>query len=224
MNGDNGMRCSSVILSVGFSLVTGASFIPLSSVPATAAEEAVLLCEGSTRNTARVYRSNGTLMMRLFDRKTNTVWFNSEARSETSPESTIYSNVRGEASYKVSTFRNSSRDCTITIGNQPPERGTVKGNSNPPTSNEETLLLCEGNIRSTARVYRSNGVLTMRLFDRQTNQVWFNGTARSETNPESMIYSNARGEDSYKVSTFRNSGRDCTITIGNQTPERGTVK
>lgn len=218
------MRCSSVILSVGFSLVTVASFVSLSSAPVTAAEETLLLCEGSTRNTARVYRSNGTLMMRVFDRQTNKVWFNSEARSQTSPESTVYSNVRGEASYKVSTFRNSSRDCSITIGNQPPERGTVKGGGNPPTSNEETLLLCEGNTRSTARVYRSNGALTMRLFDRQTNKVWFNGAARNETNPESIIYSNARGEASYKVSTFRNGSRDCSITIGNQTPERGMVK
>lgn len=85
-------------------------------------------------------------------------------------------------------------------------------------------MLCEGSVRNTARIYRSNGALMMRLYERQTNSTWFSSAARDETNPESFVYVNQRGEGTYRVSAFRNGGTECSINISGKPLERGTVK
>jgi hypothetical protein len=120
------MKFSRLVVACGLSLV---SFAPLATLvsPATAAtEQTVLLCEGSSRTTARIYRSNGVLKMRLYDRLNKTTWFNSAALDQTNPESYVYVNERGEGTYKVSAFRNGGKDCSISISGKPPERGRVK--------------------------------------------------------------------------------------------------
>lgn len=101
--------------------------VPLLAIatPSNAAEETVLLCEGATRITARIYQTNGALKMRLFDRKTNAIWFNSAAKRETNPEIVTYSNLRGEQSIYISSNRNDSTICSIQVGGKPLERGTV---------------------------------------------------------------------------------------------------
>jgi hypothetical protein len=218
------MKFSKCILSVGLSLGTVIPFVSLSSTSASAAEQTLLLCEGNTRITARVYQSNSEVKMRLFDRRTGKVTFDSAVQSATNPETVTYTNIRGEGTYRVSQFRNAQNSCSITIGNQPAEQGTVKGGGTQPSSNEKTLLLCEGSTRTTARVYQSNGELKMRLFDRQTNKTWFNSAVRSEMNPETVTYTNIRGEGTYRVSQFRNAQNSCSITIGNQPTEQGKVK
>lgn len=120
------MKFSKCILSVGFFIGTVIPFVSLSSTSASAAEQTLLLCEGATRITARIYQSNGELKMRLFDRRTGKVTFDSAARSATNPETVTYSNIRGEGTYRVTQFRNAQNSCSIAIGNQPSEQGKVK--------------------------------------------------------------------------------------------------
>jgi hypothetical protein len=90
-------------------------------------------------------------------------------------------------------------------------------------SSEETIVLCEGDRRNTTRVYLSNGQMKMRVYDRQDGVVWLNTDAMSETNPEVTTYSNQFGEVTVRVAVNRNSRSDCSIQVGDQTLELGTV-
>jgi hypothetical protein len=88
---------------------------------------------------------------------------------------------------------------------------------------EETLVLCEGDRRHTARVYQANEQLKLRVFDRQDGVVWMDSPATSATNPEVITHTNQFGEVTVQVSVNRNSPSDCSIQVGDQPLERGTV-
>jgi hypothetical protein len=93
-------------------------------VPADAAETTVGICEAKS-NTVRVYKRDGQLNLRAFDRINNRTWMNTAATSSTNPEVVQYRNERGEVTVTVSFNRNSPSDCSIQIGNKL-ERGTAK--------------------------------------------------------------------------------------------------
>lgn len=119
------IRSCWVGLSCCLPLVTVTALFPALTASAIAAEKTLLLCQGNTRNTARVYRNNGALMMRLFDRKGGVIWFNSPAKSGSNPEVTYYTNIAGEQTIRIETNRNSPNQCSIQVGKQPLERGTL---------------------------------------------------------------------------------------------------
>jgi len=118
------MKFRRFVTAFGAPVVAVAPLLAIAT-PSTAAEETVLLCEGAARITARIYQTSSTLKIRLFDRKTNAVWFNSAAKRETNPEIVTYSNLRGEKSIYISTNRNDPTICSIQVGSRPLERGTV---------------------------------------------------------------------------------------------------
>jgi hypothetical protein len=109
----------------GFLVFTALVQTPFFLASAQAAEKTLLLCQGSTRNTARVYQDNETLKMRLYDRRDRVVWLNTTARSEMNPEVITYSNLAGEQTIHVTTNRNDPSLCSIQVGDQPLERGTA---------------------------------------------------------------------------------------------------
>jgi hypothetical protein len=96
-------------------------------VPAPAAETTVLICNGTNRTTARVYRKNGELMLRVHDRLDNITWLDTPASVETSGGATTYSNIRGEQTTQVLQSQSSPTRCSIQTTNRPLEPGTVTG-------------------------------------------------------------------------------------------------
>lgn len=118
------MKLPHLVFSLCLPLITVAP-LEVIAPSAVAAEDTLLFCQGNTRNTARIYRNDGSLMMRLFDRQDKVTWFNSPARSETNPEVIPYSNLRGEQPIQITSNRNDTSLCSIQVGNQPLERGSV---------------------------------------------------------------------------------------------------
>ena len=88
-------------------------------------EVTVLLCQGVTRQTARVYRKDGQLMLRMHDRQQVATWLDTTAQSEVNPAAATYSNVQGELTTRVMLNLNSPTRCSIQVGSQPLEPGTV---------------------------------------------------------------------------------------------------
>ena len=100
--------------------------IALGASSVQAEEKSLLVCEGKTRNTARIYQKNDTLTLRLYDRQTKVTWFNSPARQATTPKAITYTNLRGENTIVVSRDRqNPHGACSIQIGKQPLEKGNI---------------------------------------------------------------------------------------------------
>jgi hypothetical protein len=131
---DGFMKLTRFIVVLSLSLASVTPLVTLLSRPVAAAEQTLLLCQGNVRTTARIYRSNGTLMMRLYDRQNKSTWFNSAARDATNPEQYVFVNQRGEGTYQVSAFRNGGKECSISLTDKPLERGTVQTSSiAPPT-------------------------------------------------------------------------------------------
>ncbi|MEB3311282.1 MAG: hypothetical protein VKJ02_13725 [Snowella sp.] len=120
------MRLQPAPLFFSFSLFTFVSLLASISLPAIAAEETIVVCQGGTRNTARIYQENGTLKMRLYDRKDKVTWFNSDAQRKTTSNAIAYTNIRGEGTYQVKISPNAKqKDCSIQISGKPLEKGTV---------------------------------------------------------------------------------------------------
>ncbi|NMF86140.1 hypothetical protein [Nodosilinea sp. P-1105] len=90
------------------------------------------------------------------------------------------------------------------------------------TASENTLALCE-TPDQTIRIYRTNGETLMRAYNRQDGILWMNRTPVSaETLPQGTRYTNQFGEQT--VTTFVSAnGSDCTIQLGNNAPEAGTL-
>jgi hypothetical protein len=122
-------------------VVDGSSLLELTQLPAP--EETLALCEGERRHTARVYSANGQLKMRVFDRQDGVVWMDSVAIRDTNSEVTTYFNQFGEVTVRVSVNRNSPGDCSIQVGDQLLEPGTIvegnAANSEDPNSGEPSL-------------------------------------------------------------------------------------
>lgn len=94
-------------------------------VPAPAPETTVLVCNGTNRTTARVYRKNGELLLRVYDRLDNLTWLDTPARMETGGGATTYVNIRGEQTTQVLQSQSSPTRCSIQTSNRPLEPGTV---------------------------------------------------------------------------------------------------
>ncbi len=103
--------------------VNGSNLLELTQLPSPG--ETIALCEGNRRNTARVYLNNDKMMLRVYDRQDRAIWMNIEAKSETNPEVNTYLNPQGEVTVRVAVNRNAPSDCSIQVGDQPPEQGTV---------------------------------------------------------------------------------------------------
>lgn len=96
---------------------------PGPGVPAP--ETTVMVCNGTTRNTARVYRRGNELMLRMYDRLDSTTWLDTPARMETGSGATTYVNTRGETTVQVLQSQSSPSRCSIQATNLPLEPGTV---------------------------------------------------------------------------------------------------
>lgn len=96
-------------------------------VPAPATETTVMVCNGTNRTTARVYRRENDLMLRVHDRLDNITWLDTPARTETGGGATTYANIRGETTVQVMQSQSSPSRCSIQATNQPLEPGTVTG-------------------------------------------------------------------------------------------------
>jgi uncharacterized protein YraI len=96
-------------------------------VPAPAAETTVMICNGTNRTTARVYRRDNDLMLRVHDRLDNLTWLDAPARMETDGGATTYSNTLGETTVRVMQSQSSPSRCSIQGGSRPLEPGSVTG-------------------------------------------------------------------------------------------------
>jgi len=85
--------------------------------PGNAADTTVGVCE-ARNNTVRVYKQNGQLKLRAFDRRQGVTWLDTPAASTTNPEVVEYRNIRGETTVRAQFNRNSQSDCSIQIGNR----------------------------------------------------------------------------------------------------------
>jgi uncharacterized protein YraI len=90
-------------------------------------ETTVLVCNGTNRTTARVYRRDNDLMLRVHDRLDNITWMDTPARMETGGGATTYSNIRGETTLRVMQNQSSPSRCSIQGTNLPLEPGTATG-------------------------------------------------------------------------------------------------
>lgn len=89
-------------------------------------------------------------------------------------------------------------------------------------ASETTLALCETPSQSI-RIYRLEGELLMRAYDRQNGIVWMNRTPVSpETFPTGTRYTNQFGEQTVTLLVSA-SGSDCTVQLGDNAPEPGTL-
>lgn len=88
-------------------------------------ETTVLICNGTNRTTARVYRKNGELMLRVHDRLDVITWLDTPARMETGNGATTYVNIRGEQTTRVLQSQSSPSRCSIQASNRPIEAGVV---------------------------------------------------------------------------------------------------
>lgn len=94
-----------------------------SNQPALGETETIALCEAN-KNTIRIYRENQELKMLATNRQDQIDWLNTAAQLESSDNGTTYTNIRGEQI--VSLFIPSTSDsCSIAIGNQPLDLGTL---------------------------------------------------------------------------------------------------
>ncbi len=120
------MKLQPFIVSLNIPLLTFTALLFSVSLPAIAAEETIVVCQGKTRNTATIYQENGTLKMRLYDRKDKLAWFNSDAQGKTTSGAIAYTNIRGEGTYQVKVSPNTKQtDCSIQITGKPLEKGKV---------------------------------------------------------------------------------------------------
>ncbi|MBW4461446.1 MAG: SH3 domain-containing protein [Nodosilinea sp. WJT8-NPBG4] len=85
----------------------------------------VMVCNGTNRTTARVYRQNGELKLRVHDRLDNITWLDVPARPETGSGATTYINIRGEQTTRVLQSQSSPANCSIQTTNRPIEVGVV---------------------------------------------------------------------------------------------------
>ncbi|PSN12317.1 hypothetical protein C7293_20760 [filamentous cyanobacterium CCT1] len=85
----------------------------------------VMVCNGTNRTTARVYRQNGDLKLRVHDRLDNLTWLDTPARMETGAGATAYVNIRGEQTTRVLQSQSSPTNCSIQTSNRPLETGVV---------------------------------------------------------------------------------------------------
>lgn len=84
-----------------------------------------------------------------------------------------------------------------------------------------TLALCQGQ-NSTVRIYYENDETKMRVFDQQDQVVWLDTGAQAETTQAGVTYENIMGEQT--VSLFIPEAQtSCIITIGDQSPDSGTL-
>ncbi|MEG3439839.1 hypothetical protein V0288_22110 [Pannus brasiliensis CCIBt3594] len=89
-----------------------------------AAEKTIAVCQ-TARQTMRIYRLDGKNYLRAINRRDGIVWMNrTPVSTESNPEGTLYTNLRGEQTVKVFVYRN-GRDCSIEIGKKPPESGKL---------------------------------------------------------------------------------------------------
>ncbi len=135
------MRLKTSVFPLSLTVIALSAALPLShAIPTaaqtTAAETTVALCE-TPGQTVRIYRTNGETLMRAYDRQDRITWMNRTAVSaETLSDGTRYTNQLGEQT--VTTFVSvNGRDCTIQLGNNAPEAGTLLQNG--PATSEQTL-------------------------------------------------------------------------------------
>lgn len=90
------------------------------------------------------------------------------------------------------------------------------------TAPETTLALCE-TPGQTIRIYRTDGETLMRAYNRQDRVVWMNRTpVKAATLSEGTLYTNQLGEQT--VATLVNAnGSDCSVQLGSNAPEAGTL-
>ncbi|MBE9158555.1 SH3 domain-containing protein [Nodosilinea sp. LEGE 06152] len=85
----------------------------------------VMVCNGTNRTIARVYRQNGDLKLRVHDRLDNLTWLDTPARMETGAGATSYVNINGEQTTRVLQSQSSPANCSIQSSNRPLETGVV---------------------------------------------------------------------------------------------------
>ncbi|WP_017299687.1 SH3 domain-containing protein [Nodosilinea nodulosa] len=85
----------------------------------------VMVCNGTNRTTARVYRQNGELKLRVHDRLDHITWLDTPARMETGAGATAYVNINGEQTTRVLQSQSSPTNCSIQTTNRPLETGVV---------------------------------------------------------------------------------------------------
>ncbi|MER3476218.1 MAG: hypothetical protein C4287_06220 [Leptolyngbya sp. ERB_1_2] len=114
---------------------------------------------------------------------------------------------------------NNGGTCSFQTASLQPESGKLGVSESSLTT---TLALCEGN-RNTIRIYKEAQQLKMRAYNRQDKATWINGAPASQQQVSNGIdYTNTRGEVQVKVNIPTNSS-SCTIAIGSQPAESGTV-
>jgi len=118
------MRCSASSVVLCLSLAITLPVTALLSEFVNAAEQSKLLCSGKARNTARVYRKNGLLMVRIFDRTRKVILFNGLANSVNHSNAITYSNKGGKLNIRVTSNPKQSGLCSIQVG-KALEEGTL---------------------------------------------------------------------------------------------------
>jgi uncharacterized lipoprotein YbaY len=117
------MKLKFLISFVWIPFVFFAIVLSLFSRSAVAQEATLALCE-TDRHSIRLYRQNGQVFMRAYDRQERVIWVNqTPTRSQTISEGTLYTNLQGEQPINV--LVSSDRNCAVQIGDRPLESGTL---------------------------------------------------------------------------------------------------
>jgi hypothetical protein len=107
-------------------LLSAVALSPTALAAPTAPERSIAVCS-SDSSAAQVYEHNGQVYISLANLQTNTMPLSNALASTTnSPEQTIYRSTNSDPVAQVSISRQTPNRCTIQIGSNPIEPGTVR--------------------------------------------------------------------------------------------------
>ena len=195
------------------------------SPTATAQTRTFARCE-TERITVRIYDEGDGLMMRAYDRLNNIEWLDVPARLNPNREGTDYFNTRGEVAVRVYAPNRTDEPCFVVLGDNPPQSGQLIG-ADPGDDGIEggagrPMAICQGR-RNRVRIFDFRDRQIMRAESLQSGAIWLDTTARSISVSDGTEYVNNQGEQTIRLFIPTDVGTPCTITVGNESPEQGTL-
>ncbi|MEO1209858.1 MAG: hypothetical protein AAFX78_09975 [Cyanobacteria bacterium J06638_20] len=182
-------------------------------------------CE-TERTTVRIYDEGDGLMMRAYDRLNNIEWLDVPARSNPNREGTDYFNIRGEVAVRVYAPDDADQPCFVVLGSNPPQSGRLIGDDPiagiPDGNPGNPTAICQGR-RNRVRIFTFRDSQMMRAESLRTGAIWLDTAARSTPLAAGTEYVNNQGEQTVRLFVPTDISTPCTITIGNESPEEGTL-
>lgn len=184
-------------------------------------------CE-TERVTVRIYDDGDGLMMRVYDRLNNVTWLDTPARFNPNREGTDYFNNEGRVAIRVYAPNRADQPCFIIlgVGDNPPQTGRLIGGdaiADFPTGEPGSpTAICQSN-RNRVRVFNFRNNQMIRAESLPSGNIWLETTARSTPSSAGIEYITTQGEETVRLFVPSNANSPCTITIGNNPPEQGTL-